>query len=116
MYIVLVCGGRDYTDTARVFKELDYIHAEEGPITAIVCGLAKGADERAQLWAYERGVEVRGYPAHWGRYGRAAGPLRNQQMLDNEDINRGVAFAGGRGTDDMVGRMTAAGIPVRSIP
>jgi len=50
----------------------------------------------------------RPYPADWETYGRAAGPIRNQKMLDSEQINLCVAFPGGAGTADMVARCKKA--------
>lgn len=45
--------------------------------------------------------------------GKAAGPIRNQRMLDEGKPDLVVAFPGGRGTADMVRRAKAAGVPVR---
>jgi len=33
-------------------------------------------------WAEANGIEVARFPADWDTHGRAAGPIRNQQMLD----------------------------------
>ena len=44
-------------------------------------------------------LRVKEYPAEWDRYGRAAGPIRNKQMIDY--IYPGgvlVVFPGGSGT------------------
>jgi hypothetical protein len=49
--------------------------------------------------------------AEWKKYGPAAGPIRNQRMLDwGPDLV--VAFSGGKGTADMVRRARAAGVEV----
>jgi hypothetical protein len=53
------------------------------------------------------------YKAEWDKHGRAAGPIRNQQMLDDGKPDLVLAFAGGRGTDDMCRRAREAGIEVR---
>ena len=50
------------------------------------------------------------FPADWKVRGRAAGHIRNQQMLDEGRPHLVVAFPGGRGTADMVRRARAAGI------
>lgn len=55
------------------------------------------------------------YPANWLKYGRMAGAMRNQQMLDEEEVDLVVAFPGGKGTADMVRRARAAGIEVREV-
>src|SRR5690606_30354012 len=67
------------------------------------------------ILARELGWHVVAYPADWRRHGRAAGPIRNQEMAD-AGADLCIAFPGGRGTADMVRRARAAGIPVRSVP
>lgn len=63
-------------------------------------------------WATARGLQVQTYPADWKRLGRKAGPLRNQQMLDEFKPELVLAFPGGRGTEDMMARAVRAGVPV----
>ena len=108
---VLVCGGRDYTDLLRVCTVLDEQNARE-PIGIVIHGAALGADSSARYWATTREVEKIGFPAEWRKYGKAAGPMRNQRMIDEGKPDVVVAFPGGRGTADMVRRAEAAGIPV----
>lgn len=107
---VLVCGGRDYSDTAHVNGVLDSIHGDS-PISCIIAGGASGADELAFRWAERRDIcEIRIFKADWDAHGKAAGPLRNQRMIDEGRPDLVVAFPGGRGTADMVRRAKAAGI------
>lgn len=123
---VLVCGGRSYADREHVFTVLDRIHAET-PFAALITGdavtkdpsdpknrkLWTGADWFAIVWAAKRGVWFERYEADWKTHGRAAGPIRNQQMLDRESPELVIAFPGGRGTEDMVTRAREARIDVR---
>jgi len=106
---VCVCGGRDYADRERVFSALDAVHSES-KISYVMHGCAKGADSLADAWANERGILVEKYPALWDEHGRAAGPIRNQLMLDDGRPDLVIAFPGGRGTADMVQRTKAAGV------
>ncbi len=109
--IVLVCGSRTFSDQALVNRILDEVHP-----SVVVHGDASGADRLAKRWALANAVPQRAYPAEWSKYGRRAGPLRNQRMIDSEPLlGLGVAFPGGVGTADMVRRLEAAGIPVRKI-
>lgn len=108
---LLVCGGRDFDDREFVFHALDKVHAKR-PIECLIHGAARGADTLAADWALDRGVLCNAYPADWERDGRGAGPIRNQRMLDQGKPDGVVAFAGGRGTADMVRRANAAGLPV----
>lgn len=104
---VLVCGGRSFENADVVYGTLDGLLPSR-----VVHGGATGADALARKWALSSGVVQVEYPAQWGRHGKAAGPIRNQTMLDTEKPDVVVAFPGGRGTADMVRRARAAGVLV----
>jgi hypothetical protein len=108
---LLVCGGRDYADAAFLFRTLDDLHREH-QFREFMQGGARGADALAKDWAMTHPDIVRfECKPDWKKFGAAAGPIRNQRMLEwPPDIV--VAFAGGKGTADMVGRARAAGITV----
>ena len=108
---VLVCGGRAYADHAHLAVSLEALHAAR-PFILLIHGAAPGADSLAGQWAEEQGIPVRAFPAAWNLHGKAAGPLRNQEMLDEGRPDLVAAFPGGRGTADMVARATLAGVPV----
>lgn len=108
---VLVCGGRDYAGREELYRVLDELH-RGGPIQAIISGAARGADSLAAEWGLEAGVGVALFPADWKAHGRAAGPLRNQQMLDEGSPDLVVAFPGGAVTHDLTRRALEAEIPV----
>lgn len=108
---ILVFGGRDYLDRDHFFATLDRCHFVH-PDMEVISGMARGADKLAFEWAHARGVKCHEFPADWNKYGKRAGPIRNQQMLDEGKPDAGVAFPGGNGTRDMFTRLTNAGIPV----
>ena len=110
---VLVCGGRSFTDKAVVWHALDAFGPPE--ITEVISGMARGADTLAAEWARKFGFSLHEFPADWGKNGHAAGPIRNQQMLNEGKPDAVIAFPGGVGTQDMVGRAMRAGIPVHKI-
>lgn len=105
---VLVCGGRDFTNYDCVNRILSKLH-NDTPITTIISGRARGADALGEKWATERAIQIAGYPANWNRDGKAAGPIRNQQMLDEGKPDLVVAFPGGSGTIDMWRRTIKSG-------
>jgi hypothetical protein len=107
--IVLVCGGRDYSDRTRLYRLLDFNRAK---ITGIVHGAARGADCLAADWAYSRGVPLTAYRADWKKYGKLAGLLRNHRMLAEAKPDLVVGFPGGRGTAHMMGIAREAGVRV----
>lgn len=116
---VLICGGREFDDWQLFIETMDTISAEldfdgNQPIT-IIEGGAKGADFCARLYAKYCGWEHLPFPAEWKKYGRAAGSIRNTQMLVEGQPDLVIAFPGGNGTADMVKQAREAGIQVREI-
>lgn len=79
----------------------------------VVHGDAKGADTIADQMARGMGMIPEPHPADWSTYGRAAGPIRNQEMVD---LGASVCLAflkdGSIGTADCIRRAKKAGIPV----
>lgn len=107
---IIVCGGRDYNDMRAVYAALDKM-AAKSEISMIIQGGADGADKMAFAWAFQRCIPCLSVPADWGLHGKAAGPIRNQKMIDMV-VDGVVAFPGGSGTADLVARATAAGVKV----
>lgn len=108
---ILVCGGRGYEDDTTFCLTMRDLNRER-PITAVIEGGALGADFMARRWAAERGVKLHTFWPDWKTHGKAAGPIRNQRMLDEGDPDMVVAFPGGSGTADMIRRAEKAGVPV----
>jgi len=109
---VIVCGGRHYRDRAAVFCALDRLHRERGLTFLAEGACPTGADKWAREWRKSRGVDGESFEADWTRYGKAAGPIRNGEMLHDVGPAGVIAFPGGRGTADMVERADAAGLKV----
>jgi hypothetical protein len=113
---VLVCGGRDFRDKALLDGALSELDNAVN-ITEIIHGGANGADTMAGCWAEQYNIPVTVYKADWSRYGRSAGPRRNEKMLYEGKPDIVLAFPGGRGTAHMVGIAEKAGVKVvRAIP
>jgi len=111
---VLVCGGRDYSDAKAAYAVLDKLNSFR-KIEGVIQGSARGADLLGKMWALSRRVPCYAFPADWERYGKSAGPIRNQQMLDEGKPDLVIAFPGGRGTADMVRRSKSRGVRVIQI-
>lgn len=110
---ILVCGGRDFSDQGLLCKVLGNLVDEFGQEFTIIEGGARGADRMAGTWAQIHNKGHLSFPADWDRYGAAAGPMRNQQMIDEGKPDLVLAFPGGTGTADMIRRAKTAGIEVR---
>jgi hypothetical protein len=82
MNYLLIAGSRDFDDAEtfdRVVREyIDIVGDEAG--TVIVEGGAKGVDTLAREYAEKNGIAYVEMKADWKKYGRAAGPKRNEAM------------------------------------
>lgn len=131
---ILVTGDRNWRNSPRirdVLRELVWEFQDDDGCYldfTLIEGEAMGADIISRVIValeiadgYEFGsdprwVAIEDYPADWNTHHRAAGPIRNQQMLDS-----GVDFVVGfhndiensRGTKDMLQKCKRAGIPGR---
>lgn len=109
---LLVCGGRDFTDKEFVYFVLD--HFKE-MVETIIHGDAVGADSLGGAWAADSNIHWEAYPADWDGHGKKAGPIRNQQMLDEGKPTLVLAFPGSKGTQDMIIKSLKYGVSVISI-
>lgn len=75
---ILCCGDRNWTNKGRIYEIL-----QTYPTTTIIIhGNATGADTLCKEVAESLGMIVISVPANWNKYGKAAGPIRNKEMLD----------------------------------
>jgi hypothetical protein len=110
-----VIGSRSFKDYLLLEETMNKLSSRL-TISLIVSGGAKGADTLAGYWAVNNGVPVEEYKAEWDKYGKKAGYLRNQKMLDEGKPDLVVAFPGGPGTAMMVKIARKAGVPVHEVP
>lgn len=112
---VIVTGCRNWNCFDLAMKSLKRMKARYGSDLVIVHGAASGVDATFGEACAIAGVTCEEHPADWNGKGRAAGPLRNSEM-----VARGAEFclavhrnlAGSKGTGDCVRKCLAAGIPV----
>src|SRR6185437_12429210 len=106
----LICGGRHFADTEAFTAIMRQLAETFGLPRRVVHGACPtGADKMAESWATRLALEIHAEPADWKQHGLAAGPIRNQLMLDKYHPHKVVAFPGGRGTADMIRRAKALG-------
>lgn len=106
MMILVVTGGRDYDDEETVAKWLKkYVERAGRYNILVVHGGADGLDTLVENWCNVTGIPCVGMNAPWGWRPKAAGPIRNQWMIDYLKPTHGLVFPGGSGTEDMHERL-----------
>lgn len=119
---VLVCGDRTWTDKEAIMKILSQypsdtviIHGDNGDVDPTTGKVIKGADKLAGECAKELGLTVKAFPAQWEKYGRAAGLVRNKEMLDEGLPIEVIAFhcdiTKSKGTKNMIAQASKRKIP-----
>ena len=95
----IVAGGRDFDDSTRLMNVLDDLFPDGAEI---VSGGARGADKLGEVYAGQKGLPLKLFPADWEKNGKAAGHIRNREMGDY--ATHLVAFWDGksRGTQGML--------------
>lgn len=111
---VVIAGGRDFSDYQLLCQKCDIFFRDKTP-TAIISGMARGADSLGVQYAQEHGIQIMQFPADWAGLGKRAGMVRNLQMLDVADAV--IAFWNGvsRGTGHMVSEAKKRGLPLRVV-
>jgi hypothetical protein len=109
--LVLICGDRRWTDWVTIWRFIEGLSQS----TVILEGGCSGADRIANRLAMALARPVITDEAEWGKYGFAAGPIRNRKMLDrgpslvvafHNNINKS------RGTKNCIEEARRRGIPV----
>lgn len=89
--------------------------AQRPDVMGVIEGECRGADKLARAAAEHLRIPVYPYAADWKGEGPAAGPLRNQRMLDYAEPTEVWAFHDNfeesKGTRDMTNRSVWASIP-----
>ncbi len=111
---LLVTGSREYRNWKAFQAALDEIHTAT-PVTLLIHGGAAGADSMGALWAEQHEVSCLRVPAKWSLSGKAAGSLRNTEMLGwSPDFYAAFPTPDSIGTYDMIRKLDAAGIKGRT--
>ena len=123
---VIVTGSRNWTGewgTDKIFGVLDAtmnLADQMGQGYELIHGACPtGADEIANQWALANHdkVIITTWPADWDLYGKAAGPVRNEQMMAaGGDLCVAFLRNNSSGTLDAIGKARRRGIWTVVIP
>lgn len=111
---ILICGDRDWNDYWAIYDVISKLDRN----SLIIYGAARGADTMAGTIATKLGFDVVPFKAKWNLYGKAAGPIRNREMLD-ENPDLVIAFhndiENSKGTKDCIKEAEKRGIEVKLV-
>jgi hypothetical protein len=117
---ILVTGSRGWKDAIKILatltefdKMLNHGPGCDCPTPELIHGGARGADEIAGRAASRLKWKVRVVRADWDKHGKAAGAIRNNEMLDMKP-DAVIAFWDGKssGTKQCFEEAQKRGIPV----
>lgn len=120
---VIFSGSRNWTDRIAIGVSLFDLLALVGEARlVIVHGEQRGADAITDEICEAAGIRHERHSALWRLHGRAAGPIRNGEMVKagaemvhafKDDFDFTLARGMGGGTEDCARQARKAGIPVR---
>jgi len=111
MKAIIAGSRRIYKDNTVNFIQ-EIVDKSGFNIEILVCGMAHGVDMMAHFWARETGIPIKEFPADWDKYGKSAGPIRNQEMLKYADALIAIWDGESKGTKHMISIAKKKGIKV----
>lgn len=95
--IAAIIGSRGFNDYALFTKKL-----KDFEITEVISGGAKGADSLAEAWCIQNEIPITIILANWNKYGKAAGFVRNKEIVEKSQVV--IAFWDGfsKGTEHSI--------------
>ena len=113
---LLVSGSRGLVDApwceARIAEALTQWGLRPDDVALLVNGNAVGVDTIAKQWAWRQSIPVKLFKPDWSKHGKAAGMIRNREML--KKATHVIALWDGQssGTKAVIDGATALGKPL----
>jgi len=79
---IAIVGSRTFDNYTLVEHTLSTYKQQ---IEVVVSGGARGADKLGEQWATENGIKTLIFKPDWTKYGKRAGILRNNDIIQNAD-------------------------------
>ena len=109
---VAIVGCRKFDQYEIVRDKVLSIFRKNVMPSQIISGAATGVDTLAKRFAFENDIPLQEYPAEWKKYGKSAGPIRNQKIVNASDMVIAFPSQSSRGTWNTVRLAKEKGIPV----
>lgn len=99
---IIIAGSRNFNNYQKLKQECDKFLQDYKNIEIVSGAHYKGADKLGEKYASEKKIKIIKFPADWIKYGKAAGPKRNNQMAIYADAL--IAFWDGKsnGTKNII--------------
>ncbi len=122
---LLITGSRNFGDQGHVDIALmrtalkdarRKLHDAGFDRIVLVHGAARGADQLAAAVGKSMGFILEPHPAQWSVHGKAAGPIRNKEMVDlGADLMLAFPRGASRGTRGCMQLAAEAGIEIVNV-
>lgn len=113
---IAIVGSRNFNNY-EFFKDFINAYLDENPNVAVhfVSGGAVGTDSMAEKYAQEERIPIEIFYPDWETFGRKAGRMRNQEIVDSADEL--IAFWDGisPGTKTSIAFAKKKGIPYKVV-
>lgn len=112
---LIIAGSRDLSEEV-IYAELVQLKLNDHPMasaTVIGSGRCRGPDLAGEAYADFYGIPVKSFPADWEKYGKAAGPIRNEEMVKWADGALVFIKPGGsKGSSNLIKNLKTLGKPI----
>ena len=112
-------GGRTFNDYTIFSTNIEFILTKWNvtlpDILQIVSGGASGADTLAEKWAKEHNIPMVVFKPDWDKFGKAAGPMRNSDIVNMATHLIAFPSEDSKGTWDSIAKAQKKGIPTEIV-
>lgn len=97
-----IVGSRNFTNKKLFGETIIYILQVWGIPLEVISGGAKGADTLGEKWANENNIPTIIFYPDWEKHGKAAGPIRNKDIISAATHVLAFPSRTGRGTQHSI--------------
>jgi hypothetical protein len=113
-FFLVVSGSRNFSNPSIIAQHLQQA-LQKQPNLVLISGGAKGADRLVQEWASNNHVPCLVVPAKWHKFGKSAGPIRNNFMLAMGQGLLAFPQASSKGTVSIIRQAKKLGLPTKVV-
>ena len=107
-----IIGSRGFNNYSLVEQTMSEYSDK---VRVVVSGGAKGADTLGELWAKKNQKEIKIFKPDWNKFGKSAGFIRNQDIVQNSDLVLAFWDGNSKGTKNSIDLCEKFGVAVKII-